>query len=188
MRDWQSQSHVRRYCRYHIVIVPKYRRKAIYGVLRKEIGRILKELRGQFGVELVEGYAMSDHVHMCLSIPPKLSVAYTIGRLKMRASMNSLFLPRLSRWSSPCPAALMRPETSAPEVSITPTRLPQRALRFECTSCCTSKFIPSIPTTGFEADMDSVLTAPEIRKMREDRIEKVVFRNTSFFMIATSQE
>ena len=88
MREWQSQSHVRWYCRYHIVIVPKYRKKAIYGVLRKEIGKILKELCGQFGVELVEGHAMSDHIHMCLSIPPKFSVAYTIGRLKGKSAVR----------------------------------------------------------------------------------------------------
>ena len=88
MREWQSQSHVRWYCRYHIVIVPKYRKKAIYGVLRKEIGRVLKDLCGQFGVELVEGHAMPDHVHMCLSIPPKLSVAYTIGRLKGKSAVR----------------------------------------------------------------------------------------------------
>jgi putative transposase len=82
MREWKSRSLVRWYCRYHIVIVPKYRKKAIIGVLRKDIGVILNDLCKQFGVELVEGHAMSDHIHMCLSIPPKLSVAYTIGRLK----------------------------------------------------------------------------------------------------------
>ena len=88
MREWQSQSHVRWYCRYHIVIVPKYRKKAIFGVLRKEIGGILNDLCKQFGVELVEGHAMPDHVHMCLSIPPKLSVAYTIGRLKGKSAVR----------------------------------------------------------------------------------------------------
>ena len=88
MREWQSQSHVRWYCRYHIVIVPKYRKKAIYGVLRKEIGGVLKDLCRQFGVDLVEGHAMPDHVHLCLSIPPKLSVAYTIGRLKEKSAVR----------------------------------------------------------------------------------------------------
>jgi putative transposase len=76
MREWQSQTHVRWYCRYHVVIVTKYRKKAIYGVLRKGIGMVLKDLCDQFGVEFVEGHEMSDHVHRCLSIPPKLSVAY----------------------------------------------------------------------------------------------------------------
>jgi putative transposase len=90
MKEWQSQTHVRWYCRYHIVIVPKYRKKAIYGVLRKKIGGVLQELCGQFGVELVEGHAMSDHIHLCLSIPPKLSVAYTytIGRLKGKSAVR----------------------------------------------------------------------------------------------------
>lgn len=88
MREWQSQSHVWWYCRYHVVIVPKYRRKAIYGVLRKDIGGILKDLCGQFGMDLVEGHAMSDHVHMCVSIPSKLSVAYTIGRLKGKSAVR----------------------------------------------------------------------------------------------------
>jgi putative transposase len=63
------------------VIVPKYRKKAIYGVLRNEIGGVLKDLCRQFGVELVEGHAMSDHVDLCFGIPPKLSVVHTIGRL-----------------------------------------------------------------------------------------------------------
>ena len=62
MGEWQSQSHVKWYCKYHAIIAPKYRKKAIYGVLRKEIGRILKDLCKQFGEELVEGHAMSDHV------------------------------------------------------------------------------------------------------------------------------
>jgi putative transposase len=79
MREWQSQSHVRWYCRYHIVFVPKYRKRAILGQLRKGIGKILRELCDQFGVELVEGHAMPDHIHMCLSIPPKFSVANTVG-------------------------------------------------------------------------------------------------------------
>ncbi len=70
------------------MIVPKYRKKAIYGVLRKEIGGLLKDLCGQFGVELVEGHAMPDHIHLCLSIPPKLSVAYTIGRLKGKSAVR----------------------------------------------------------------------------------------------------
>ena len=88
MRDWQSQAHVRWYCRYHVVIVPKYRKKVIYGQLRKGVGKILRELCEQHGVELVEGRAMADHVHMCLSIPPKFSVANTVGFLKGKAAIR----------------------------------------------------------------------------------------------------
>jgi putative transposase len=60
----QSQSHVRWYCRYHVIIVPKYRKKAMFGVLRKDTGVILKDQCKQFEGELVEGHAMSDHIHM----------------------------------------------------------------------------------------------------------------------------
>ena len=66
MREWQSQAHVKHYCKYHVVFVPKYRKKSIYGTLRKDIGGILRELCRQHGVELVEGYAMTDHIHMLL--------------------------------------------------------------------------------------------------------------------------
>ena len=63
MREWQSQAHVKWYCRYHVVIVPKYRRKSMFGVIRRDIGEILKELCRRFEVELVEGHLMPDHVH-----------------------------------------------------------------------------------------------------------------------------
>ena len=88
MREWQSQSHVRWYCRYHIVFVPKYRKRAIFGQLRKNIGGIFRELCRQHGVELVEGHALGDHVHMCLSIPPKFSVANTVGFLKGKSAIR----------------------------------------------------------------------------------------------------
>ena len=76
MHEWQSLSHVRWDCKYHVVIIPKYRRKVFYGRLRRQIGVILRELCRQRGIELVEGHAMPDHVHLCLSIPPKYSVAH----------------------------------------------------------------------------------------------------------------
>ncbi|WP_250657567.1 IS200/IS605 family transposase [Alkalimarinus coralli] len=82
MRDWQSQAHVKHYSKYHVVFVPKYRKKAIYGTLRRDIGGILRELCRQQDVELVEGYAMKDYIHMLPMIPPKYSVANTVGFLK----------------------------------------------------------------------------------------------------------
>ena len=88
MREWQSQSHVLWYCKYHVVFVPKYRKRSIYGPLRKGIGRIIRELCNQQGVELVEGHAMPDHVHLCLSIPPKFSVANTVGFLKGKSAIR----------------------------------------------------------------------------------------------------
>lgn len=88
MREWQSQAHVKHYCRYHLVFIPKYRRKSLYGVLRRDIGRILRDLCTQAGVELVEGYAMPDHIHMLLQIPPKYSVANTVGFLKGKSAIR----------------------------------------------------------------------------------------------------
>jgi putative transposase len=77
-KDWQSQAHVKWDCKYHVVILPKYRKKALFGKLRRQIGAILRDLCRQKEVELVEGKAMPDHVHMLLKIPPKYSVAMTM--------------------------------------------------------------------------------------------------------------
>jgi putative transposase len=88
MHEWESQAHVRWDCKYHVVIVPKYRRKAIYGNLRRQIGRILRDLCRQRGIGLVEGHAMPDHVHLCLSIPPRYSVAHTVGFLKGKSAVR----------------------------------------------------------------------------------------------------
>lgn len=87
MHDWQSLSHVRWDCKYHVVIVPKYRKKVIYGKLRRQVGPILRRLSQQRGVTLLEGHAMSDHIHMCLSVPPKFSIAHTIGYLKGKSAV-----------------------------------------------------------------------------------------------------
>ncbi len=88
MHEWQSLSHVKWECKYHVVIVPKCRRKLLYGRLRRQIGPILRELCQQIDVELIEGHAMPDHVHLCLSIPPKYSPAYTIGFLKGKSAVR----------------------------------------------------------------------------------------------------
>jgi putative transposase len=88
MHEWQSLSHVRGDCNYHGVIVPTYRRKVFYGKLRRQIGAIRRELCRQRGIELLEGHAMSDHLHLCLSIPPKCSVASTIGFLKGKSAVR----------------------------------------------------------------------------------------------------
>ncbi|HEY5295331.1 MAG TPA: IS200/IS605 family transposase [Gaiellaceae bacterium] len=88
MREWESLSHVRWYCRYHVVFVPKYRKRSIFGQLRKDIGRILRELCVQHEVELIEGHAMPDHVHLLLSIPPKYSVSNTVGFVKGKSAIQ----------------------------------------------------------------------------------------------------
>ena len=87
MYDWRSLSHVRWDCKYHVVIVPKYRKKVIYGKLRRQVGPILRRLCQQRGITLLEGHAMPDHIHMCLSVAPKFSIAHTIGYLKGKSAV-----------------------------------------------------------------------------------------------------
>jgi putative transposase len=89
MREWQSLAHVKWECKYyHVVIVPKYRRKALFGHVRKRLGNIFRQLCRQKEIELVEGHALLDHVHMILSIPPKLSVAMAVGYLKGKSAIQ----------------------------------------------------------------------------------------------------
>ena len=88
MKDWQSQAHVKWDCKYHVVILPKYRRKTLYGKIRGNVGRILRQLWKQKDVGLMEGRAMPDHVHMLLRVPPKYSVAMTIGYLKGKSAIR----------------------------------------------------------------------------------------------------
>jgi len=88
MKDWKSQAHVKWDCKFHIVILPKYRKKVLYGKLRTRIGGILRELCRYKGVEMEEGHAMPDHIHMLLSVPPKYSVAMTIGYLKSKSAIR----------------------------------------------------------------------------------------------------
>jgi len=88
MDDDNSLSHTRWNCKYHIVFIPKYRRKAIYGTLRKDIGIILRQLCEYKEVEIVEGSMCIDHVHMCIRIPPKLAVSSFMGYLKGKSSLQ----------------------------------------------------------------------------------------------------
>lgn len=85
--DDSSLSHTRWNCKYHIVFIPKYRRKAIYGKLRAEIGSILRQLCEYKDVEIIEAHAMSDHIHMLVKIPPKLAVSSFMGYLKGKSSL-----------------------------------------------------------------------------------------------------
>ena len=88
MHDWQSLSHVRCDCKYHVVIVPKYRKKTLYGRFRHQVGDVLRDLCRQRGVELLEGHLMPDHIHMCLKVPPKFSIAFVIGFLKGKSAVR----------------------------------------------------------------------------------------------------
>ena len=74
-------------CKYHIVFAPKYRREAIYGQIRTDIGSILRKLCEYKGVEIIEAETCPDHIHMLVSIPPKYSVSQFMGYLKGKSSL-----------------------------------------------------------------------------------------------------
>lgn len=88
MREYQSLSHTRWNCKYHVVFIPKRRRKQIFGQLRKHLGAIFHELAKQKGCEIVEGHLMADHVHMCLSILPKYAVSNVVGFIKGKSAIS----------------------------------------------------------------------------------------------------
>jgi len=83
----KSTAHSKYRCQYHIVFVPKYRRKEVYGQLRRDIGEILRRLCEQKGVEIIEAEACPDHIHMLVSIPPYLSIAQFMGYLKGKSRL-----------------------------------------------------------------------------------------------------
>ena len=85
--DTFSLAHTTWKCQYHIVVMPKYHRKIIYGALRAEIGIILRELCSRKDVEIIEAYTMPDHVHMLVSIPPNVTVSGFMGYLKGKSTM-----------------------------------------------------------------------------------------------------
>ncbi|CDO02752.1 Transposase [Oceanobacillus picturae] len=87
MSSDNSLSHTRWNCKYHLVFIPKYRRKLIYGKLRRDIGAILRRLCEMKDVEIIEAHAMPDHIHMLVKIPPKMSVSYFMGYLKGKSSL-----------------------------------------------------------------------------------------------------
>ena len=83
----QRLAHTKWLCKYHLVFSPKYRRKVIFASLRTSIGEILRNLCKYKGVERIEGHLMPDHVHMLVSIPPKISVSSFMGYLKGKSSL-----------------------------------------------------------------------------------------------------
>lgn len=83
-------------CKYHIVIVPKYRKKVLFGPIRTQIGTMLRALAKQKESDILEGHALPDHIHLVISIPPKYSVAHLVGFLKGKSAikMHNVFSPR----------------------------------------------------------------------------------------------
>ena len=88
MYDEQSLSHTKWDCKYHIICIPKYRKKAIFEDLRKYLGEIFRELASQKECKVVEGHLMPDHVHILLSIPPKYSVSQVVGYIKGKSAIQ----------------------------------------------------------------------------------------------------
>ena len=82
-----SLSHTKWHCKYHIVFTPKYRRKVIYNQYRSSLGEIFHRLCSYKGVEIIEGHLMPDHVHMLVSIPPRISVSSFMGYLKGKSAL-----------------------------------------------------------------------------------------------------
>lgn len=85
--DISSLAHSKWNCKYHVVFAPKYRRMVIYKQIKVDIGRILRKLCEQKGVEIIEAEAYPDHIHMLISIPPKYSVSQIMGYLKGKSSL-----------------------------------------------------------------------------------------------------
>jgi putative transposase len=128
MREWQSQSHVRWYCRYHVLWVPGYRKRAIFGQLRGGIGKILRGLSKRYGVELLEGRAQPDHVHFLLSVAPKFSVANTVGFLKGKSAIriHREYMGRPRNFTGNRLATVNAPEKCEQSVRIVPFTLPRK--------------------------------------------------------------
>ena len=87
MPDYKSLTHTRWDCKYHVVFISKKRQKVIYGKLRKYLGEIFHDLASRKGAEILEGHLMQDHIHMCISIPPKYAVSNIVGYLKGKSAI-----------------------------------------------------------------------------------------------------
>jgi len=120
MHDWQSLSHVRWECKYHIVIIPKYRKRMLYGKVKKHVGEVIKEVCRQRGIELVEGHLMPDHIHLCVSIPPKHSVAFAIGlsRARVRCESTGNTRPQEGDWAAFLEPGILRQHVGLNEETI----------------------------------------------------------------------
>ncbi len=88
MRQVGSLNHSRWECKYQVVVIPKYRKKAIFGQIRRELGDVLRRLAQQKESRIEEGHLMSDHVHMMISIPPKFAVSQVIGYIKGKSAIH----------------------------------------------------------------------------------------------------
>lgn len=88
MNDSETLSHTQWECKYHVVFIPKYRRKVLYGELRRYLGEVFRQLAMQRESRVEEGHLMADHVHMMVAIPPKYSVAQVVGYIKGKSAIH----------------------------------------------------------------------------------------------------
>ena len=88
MNEYQTLSHTKWECKYHVVFIPKGRRKVLYGQVRQYLGEVFRELARQKESRIEEGHLQADHVHMLLSIPPKYAVAQVVGYLKGKSAIH----------------------------------------------------------------------------------------------------
>ena len=88
MDEAKTLNHSKWECKYHVVFIPKYRRKSLFKELRRDLGQVFRELARRKGCEIEEGHVMSDHVHMMISIPPKYSVSQVIGYIKGKSTIH----------------------------------------------------------------------------------------------------
>ena len=88
MDESKSLNHTRWGCKYHVVFIPKYRRKALYKELRRHLGEVFRQLAKQKESQIEEGHLLSDHVHMMIAIPPKYAVAQVIGYIKGKSAIH----------------------------------------------------------------------------------------------------
>lgn len=88
MQDYSSLNHTRWECKYHLVFIPKCRRKVLYGKVRQDLGQLFHELAGQRECKILEGHLCVDHVHMLIRIPPKYSVSHVVGYLKGKSAIR----------------------------------------------------------------------------------------------------
>ena len=88
MDENESLSHTKWDCKYHVVFIPKCRRKVLYGQLRRNLGEVFRRLAAQRECRIEEGHLMSDHVHMMIAIPPKYSVSQVVGYIKGKSAIH----------------------------------------------------------------------------------------------------
>ena len=88
IQEYEKLNHSVWECKYHLVFIPKYRKKVLYGALRRQIGAVLRKLAENKGCQVLEGYVMADHIHMLITIPPKYRVSDIVGYIKGKSAIH----------------------------------------------------------------------------------------------------